>query len=388
MKKFFFRTILILWILLQIALGAEIVIRLIPPEVPKDTMATLPWKFYPGYQTYAGNTNFTITNEKGVKIPIRTDAIGLRANEKVPISENGTVLVLGDSFVEAANTRAEEAFCSKLQTMLPGGTMTCVNGGISGASNYQAYLLMKNVFDHYKPCLVILMVYLGNDLRDNYWAPFDDEPPTDSASYLDSHAGFLKRLAARSRILSFIQSWGRQWRPEPHPFQDYFKSEIYTYETQPNAWVLEALRKTRRILKMMSEFCAERHVEFVVFGIPSKGQVEREFRQIPSLEAFPDNTSFALRIMKDPEAYSFDRPSEYYEAICHEIGIPYHTLLTYFRENRTQKLYGDLDVHWNATGQALGASFVAKKLIQDGVFSSKASMPHLKKSNESRARQP
>lgn len=353
-KKAIFAAVAGLLFLTVTVVFGEILARLIPERVPPPDPT---WVQHDGFYTFHPNTRVSMENESGAMISFVTDAYGLR-NER-PFSEDGIrLLVLGDSFIEAGNTSTAGSFCAQLGQRLEKERVNCINGGIDGYSNHQSYRLLAHLFDALKPEVVVLMVYLGNDLRDNHWTVPDPSAPGRAP-------GVWRRLAGRSRLWRRLTAWRA---PEAPPFQDYCRSEMMTYSNDPDAIVLQAVRKTEVTLEMFSDFCIRHSLGFYVFGIPSKAQAHEEFRQLGHFEISSENKAVALALKKNPSGYSFDRPSLYYEKICREKNIFYESLLPLFRQHREERLYGDIDVHWTPAGQRLAAAHVADVLKKKGAF--------------------
>lgn len=79
------------------------------------------------------------------------------------------VAVLGDSFVEAYSVAYEEAFSSRLGELAKadGRDIEAFNFGVGGYGTLQEYLVYKQIAPSYRPHLVLLGFYLGNDVRNN-----------------------------------------------------------------------------------------------------------------------------------------------------------------------------------------------------------------------------
>jgi hypothetical protein len=79
------------------------------------------------------------------------------------------VAVLGDSFVEAYSVAYEEAFSSRFGELAKadGRDIEVFNFGVGGYGTLQEYLVYKQIAPSYRPHLVLLGFYLGNDVRNN-----------------------------------------------------------------------------------------------------------------------------------------------------------------------------------------------------------------------------
>lgn len=114
------------------------------------------------------------TDAQGARRPMsfRTNALGLR-DDPVPPEADGTfrILMLGDSFTAGmAIERLEDTIPRQLQDILRQrlGTdsIRVINGGLGNSAPYQQYALLRRVAGVIQPDLVILQLYLSNDLSD------------------------------------------------------------------------------------------------------------------------------------------------------------------------------------------------------------------------------
>lgn len=101
----------------------------------------------------------------------RINSKGLRERE-LPYEKpprTGRVLMLGDSFVEAVQVEAGQTVSSRLEGLLNegGARAEVINGGVGGFGTAQAWLFFRDEGYRYSPDLVLLVVYLGNDVRNN-----------------------------------------------------------------------------------------------------------------------------------------------------------------------------------------------------------------------------
>jgi hypothetical protein len=103
----------------------------------------------------------------------RINSLGLRDNELAYAKENGEtrIIVLGDSFMEAMQVDLDKSFAKLLQKhineALPGKRINVINGGRSGMGTTEEYLWYRAEGVKYKPEIVLLAFYIGNDFRDN-----------------------------------------------------------------------------------------------------------------------------------------------------------------------------------------------------------------------------
>lgn len=128
---------------------------------------------------------------------VEINSQGLRDREIPREKPRGAyrILVLGDSFVEALQVPLEMTFPKVLERRLQGstGAFEVINGGVSGFGTGQEYLYLKHFGIQYRPDLVVLAFYVGNDVRNN-----SEFLETDRATPIFSLAGGKLHLSCRN----------------------------------------------------------------------------------------------------------------------------------------------------------------------------------------------
>lgn len=92
------------------------------------------------------------------------NSLGLRDIEYLPGPEP-TIMFLGDSLVWGMNIQANERFTDLLRPQLP--NFRIVNAGVAGYGTDQEYLHLKRLWNSIQPAIVVLIVDIDNDRRDN-----------------------------------------------------------------------------------------------------------------------------------------------------------------------------------------------------------------------------
>jgi hypothetical protein len=87
-------------------------------------------------------------------VTLKHNSLGLRDIEFTR-GAGPTILFLGTSFVYGIEVEAEERFSERLRSDLPG--VRIVNAGIPGYSTDQQYLLLRRLWPHIQPNIVVLL---------------------------------------------------------------------------------------------------------------------------------------------------------------------------------------------------------------------------------------
>ena len=128
-----------------------------------------------GYELHPGEAYEYSSASGEFSTVVRHNSRGLRDVEHDLATPPGVfrVLLLGDSFAEAQEVPLEDSFPRRLEGLLdktaPGSVrIELINAGHSGLGTTQEYLYYLHEGRRYHPDLVLLGVYLGNDLIDNH----------------------------------------------------------------------------------------------------------------------------------------------------------------------------------------------------------------------------
>lgn len=166
---------LILFYLIFVAACMEGGVRLLrsapPPEAPGFFWETnnplTGWRLIPNAEGRWFNPMFEYDTH------VKVNARALRTPETIDYEKPPgvyRVLVLGDSFVEAAQVDLEESFPQQLARLLQehGLQAEVINAGVGGWGNDQELIWLREEGSKYKPDLVLLTVFPRNDFMNNY----------------------------------------------------------------------------------------------------------------------------------------------------------------------------------------------------------------------------
>ncbi len=380
--------------LLVVGFGAEIVLRVIDYRAQGTRMVdwNLGSAFLPGMVgrwTYEGRSTIRISSQ------------GLRDREFSLKRPPGVfrIAVLGDSFMAALEVPAKLNFSKQLERRLRdlGYPVEVMNFGVPGFSTAQEFIQLKVKVMKFRPDLVILAFFPGNDYRNNLRAWQKDNlrpyliPRPDGtlavdnrfresrsfrlkSSWLGSLMYFFKK---NSRLFCFLNDQINLWRMRQRgravsraASSGRVAPSIYAPRLFPI--VARAFRVTAQIVDHMAAYSWRRKVGFAVMIIPTAGQVHQDQRRKLS--------------RRHPE-WRLDAPTDFLRNHCRRLPrdwrdldrvfdrpIPCLDLTPLFRaENRrTNAAFNGFNKrhsgHWRPLAHRRAAEYMARFLIRRGLI--------------------
>ena len=253
-------------------------------------------------------------------------------------NEKYRVAFVGDSFVEALQVPFSKSFVGILQKQAK-GNVTIKNYGVGSYSPVLYYLLWKNKIKNFQPTHVILLLY-SNDMRND-------------TNYLQ-HAKF-----SHNSELIAVEGSTEKWQ---YAVDEYFYSarflrkkyhEIrFAYSKEKSARVEKKIEedtleksKTFYYLKLLADQVQEQKARFILMVVPSKQNLQGQKKQ--------------------------QELSEYVYRWSQKHNIEFLDLVVPFQKSyksSSNKLFFDIDIHFNAQGHKTVANIIQKKIPQ--LFSS------------------
>ena len=149
---------------------AEVVLRVatygsLRPPIAHRTLriphTTRGWALEPNARTLSKTEDYIVE--------VRTNSRGLRDREHDVRPQPGVrrIVVLGDSFMEAYQVDEDRALPRLLEKAFDDSRVEVINLGVGGYGTLQELLFWEEEGRRYNPEVVILAVFLGNDLTDN-----------------------------------------------------------------------------------------------------------------------------------------------------------------------------------------------------------------------------
>ncbi|NQT94536.1 MAG: hypothetical protein HQ559_17405 [Lentisphaerae bacterium] len=312
-----------------------------------------------------------------------------------PAGDTFRILVLGDSYMEAYSVDREDSFHSQLEKIATssGYDVEVLNLGVGGYGTLQEYLAFVTEGVKYRPDLVLLGFYFGNDLAENCselalqnepWRAWNrpylvsDRSEAWRVSGVDFAEAVLRYDTAREMAAHQVSPWWqRTVLYQRHKFGVTFfdkakrrfsrvrrslgsllgvppgrktkKRPCSDYPVYEEAWDI-----TERILARFAETVAESNAEFLVFTVPKEKGKQR------------------LLLTLDREKRikcSDEEPVRNLEEILRRQNVPLVDLGPVFADTYASgsgPLMRLSDGHWNGKAHSIAAETVFRELVKQG----------------------
>ena len=344
-------------------LGAELSVRLLAPQQlilkrsdiwqPADTLG---WIHRP-------NVNTTINTGERV-VQFRTDGDGYRvARSGRREGANHTVLLLGDSFMEALQVEYEQSLPGLLDARLPlllNGTVAVRNAGVGGWNPDQYLLYLRRAVGREKIDLLLVSLFMENDIVTVQRDRVDPRPPAlihplrwpSRLAWAEIVDAWLypvnDALEVRSHLFILLKNWlqaplMRLGLTEAEFYPVYLKSEV-----DSERWAI-----TAEMCQQIAEVARSHGLPMLVGQIPASYQVDTAiFRKYTK--------GFRL----DPSGIDLDQPDRIMGEKLRNAGISVVDALPALRQAFAAGVrpYGSVDRHLSPDGHEIVAA-----LVQDTV---------------------
>jgi hypothetical protein len=291
-------------------------------------------------------------------IVFSTDSQGFRNPTELTRAD---IALIGDSYVEGWLVSDEETMAARIHQEMG---LTVANFGVAGYGTLQERRVLERYALPLEPRLVAWFFFEGNDLDDDQnfenamlaYEPTDSTPdPAPAPPVPHRWRDFAARSFTRNAFLALRQVTG-PLIPNRLPTFGWFRDrlgvtqQVYFYDfyaTRPlGEYERQRLLVTRETLRQVAALCRSRNIDLVVFYVPIKFRVYRDFCTFPAGSPCPGWHPWNLEA-------EFAR-------LCVEEGIHLVSLTDAMRREAVagRMLYRPDDSHWNAAGQA----FVAEQV--------------------------
>jgi hypothetical protein len=366
-KRHLFRLITLAGALL-IALGVgEVGVRLLGVDQRKNDLGVEPHALWHHWHRPGYAFDYHVVAE-GYDVPVRFNRLGMRDSREITIAKQPGVFrvaVLGDSFVEAMQVREEEGVCRQLENQLRARLSRpaeVLNFGCSGFSSTLELVLLREHVRQFSPDLVICLHHFSDVSEDwSYSSRAHLEDGRVAAVPLSLapgertmrdvfEASQLYRVTRGKLSATRRRSAAGRNRSLQETF-DAIVHEPYTPEDEV-AW-----QYSLRAVEEMAELARKEQVPFLLVIIPIGTQVEpvdADFTRELGFEYLAGGKRLESRAYQDK-----------LKQFCEEKNITCVDLLQDFRAANPDgkpRFYLPRDQHWTATGHALAATSIARRL--------------------------
>lgn len=313
-------------------------------------------------------------------IRFRTNSRGFRGDEPMVPKPAGLqrVVVLGDSFIEAAQVAERETFCERLEVELNQSdtarrTWEVLNLGIAGAAPSGEYVRYLEVVRELEPDLVIVAFGMATDVTDLH--PILSRSPILRSDFNDE--GQLEPLP-----LSKTSAKAAEWLGE--------HCHLYGWQRERTNAVIKQLRAELRLFDLRDRIYLNPPPEeidyawrlFEAIVAKFRTDVEADGRRF-LLVAIPSGDEIYREAFRDVERAARENgitadleqelPARRLREICERQEVPHLLLQDAFRDatpSRSLKVKAELlhfrgKGHLNPAGHALAARETALRVLSD-----------------------
>lgn len=334
----------------------------------------------PGHRGWLKSSEFTTF--------VEISPLGLRDRRTTYAKPPGTfrVLLLGDSYLEGVQVDQRETVAEQLERLLNETSpvpVEVINAGVAAYGTGQEVLLFEHEAHRYQPDLVVLLFYVGNDVKNNSYAlelpggkrelalkPYfeldrDGElrllagPPPARPNAL---IGLLRGCCWAYNMLegNLFAQLGPAFRREDIEAVGGARNWLReVYDTDPDGNWRRAWQITEALLGRLRDDARDRGAPFVLVGVPDWRALDHDVWR-RAIEGNRRLTSGA----------SPDAPTDRLGEVAARLGTPYLNLLPRFRQATAAgggPYYLALDGHWNAAGPALAAVALGDAVRSQGL---------------------
>jgi hypothetical protein len=263
------------------------------------------------------------------------------------------VLAIGDSFVFGVVPH-QHTFVTVLERLVNDhaaagrrAPIEVVNMGVPGTGPREYLALLVDEGLAYSPDLVMVCVFVGNDLI-----------RVKKAAYEHAYVASLVRFLFQARhFKGMIPHGAAVYRDDDATFSSAKHLEIVA--ARSGVYVRDGRRLQRDLpdalasLSQIRDICRQRRIDLLVVVIPDEVQVD------PGLQE-----QVARRLRQRPADMDFGAPNEMLSRELGQRGIRSLDLLPAFRNSSAARLYKPRDSHWNIAGNRLAAEAIAPEIAR------------------------
>jgi len=336
------------------------------------------------------NLRARMPSEASGSVDVRINSRGYRGREYPWDRPAGfRILGLGDSFAFGFGVEEDDTYLARLERALASGHVEVINAGLAGMGPDNEAALLAADGGALRPDLVLLGLFVGNDLADALTGPMrtrlrEDGPfvPDDvlerwyrplrpgvllarplphpsTARSTTLPVPFKTFLRRHSHAYRFLSGRLGRWRlaargaPAAAPADfTVFHTEAFCLQAYPPE-LDEAWARARSALTAVQSWCGAHGAKLAVVVIPTEAQV------------YPERwTETRRRFDLRAEDFDLEKPQRILAAFAGENAIPLIDLLEPLRAARATggPLYFTTDIHWTPRGHAVAADEILRQL--------------------------
>jgi hypothetical protein len=343
-------------------------------HVLREPHPTRGWALVPGGRALQRTLDYAVAveiNERGLRD---------RSHDYEPAPGLFRIVVLGDSFMEAYQVELEDSLPERLERALADRELEVVNLGVGGYGTAQQLLQLREEGLRYRPDLVVLAFYAGNDVQNNSreleretWGEDSENtwgrpyataadlgselvwtPPDFARMRGEADAEARRRAAPARRLWKWIEPalvanalsraaaalGAGPARPQVHLGRAFLARASRNGEDPASSAWQSAWTATRRLLLELRDVGRGAGAELVILLVPAKLQVEADFRA-RAVALWGGIALDETRINRELAAFASE----------HAIPFLDPTPVLAAESERGPRLYYQLeDHHWNARG--------------------------------------
>ncbi len=364
-KELAINILLLTFVLLILFIGTEIILRVF---FPIPTYAEKPYSYQLdpelGYKLLP-YVKYEVQQPESSVI-VETNKYGFRDKDYSMNEIDNTdflILGLGDSFTFGAYVEENETFLNILEEELNKQNVNSivVNAGLGGYGIIQEHRVAKKYVPIFKPDIVVLNYFIGNDIRDDHNFNKSDEWFLVDGYLVASESRrnifykinknlnhlyiykYIKRILSGNPIAYKIVGLIRKNKRLTIDYDQFTKE----YSPEMN----EDWLRTRNELEQLNNYLKSKNIIFVIVIIPSQPQINEDVQKL-----------VALSSNMELDDFDFRKVNKLLEEFCNENDIILIDT-TSFMEEDPVRYYFKLDGHWNREGHKLAGKIIFNQII-------------------------